>query len=420
MTTLEACEFNRDTRPAELAATLSCAEVLLDTCLNTQTPFSMRLSSLRERLAQQRLQLAILGQFKRGKSTFINALLGVPLLPAAVIPVTAIATFIAWGDKPLARVSFASERVPEECGASDPKTIRDFLFGFVAEEANPHNRLGVAKAELFYPAPILSDGTVLIDTPGIASTLTHNTEAAFRVLPECDAALFILATDPPITAAELDYLDQIKSKVSRIFIIVNKIDYVAAEERKSLIGFLRKVLHERALLSEDNAIFQISARHGLAAKLGNDGGRLEQSGLIEVEKHLLGYLATEKTRTLEHAIRLKATDILAHAGTELELRMQVLRMPLHDLESKTRAFEDALQRIKEQRRVTRDVLLGDKRRQIQKLESRVAELRQASRLRLARVIDTSLGVADTRAWEKTLRLTSLKRSKRYSRRPRWR
>jgi Dynamin family len=399
MIALEACEFNRDTGPAELAATLSRAEVLLETCLNSQSPLLARLSSLRERLAQQRLQLAILGQFKRGKSTFINALLGAPLLPAAVIPVTAIATFIAWGDKPLARISFASERVPEECGASDPEAIRDFLFGFVAEEANPHNRLGVAKAELFYPATILSDGMVLIDTPGIASTLKHNTEAAFRVLPECDAALFVVATDPPITAAELGYLEALKSKVSRIFIIMNKIDYVAAEERKSLIGFLRKVLHERALLSEDNTIFQISARHGLDAKLGNDGDRLEQSGLIEVEKHVLGYLATEKARTLEHAITLKASDILAHASTGIELRVQALKMPLQDLEAKTRAFEHALQRIEEQRRVTGDLLAGDKRRLVDKLESRIAALRDASRSRLAAVIDEGLRNKESKMWE---------------------
>ncbi|MGH9424448.1 MAG: dynamin family protein, partial [Thermoanaerobaculia bacterium] len=373
---------------------------MLSPCLSPHSPLLTQLARLRERFAHERLQLAVLGQFKRGKSTFLNALLGAPLLPAAVIPVTAIATFISWGDKPLARVSFAGERAPEDCDASDPNAIRDFLFGFVAEEANPNNRLGVAKAELFYPAPILSGGTVLIDTPGIASTLKHNTEAAFRVLPECDAALFVVATDPPITAAELDYLDQLTSKVSRIFIVVNKIDYVAAEERESLVGFLRKVLHERSLLSEETTIFQISAREGLAAKLGKDRGRLKQSGIMEVEKHLLDYLATEKIRTLEHAITLKAKDILAHAGMEIELRVQALRMPLQDLEAKTRAFEDALKRIEEQRRVTRDVLLGDKRRLIEKLELRIAELRETSRLRLAGVIDRDLGETDHKTWEK--------------------
>jgi GTP-binding protein EngB required for normal cell division len=360
---------------------------------------------LRERLVEERLQLAVLGQFKRGKSTFLNALMGAPLLPAAVIPVTAIPTFIAFGKQPLVRISFDGERAPEECRAPQPDTIREFLFSFVAEEANPHNRLGVTKAELFYPAPILSGGTVLIDTPGIASTHKHNTEAALRVLPECDAALFVVATDPPITAAELDYLEQLKAKMSRIFIIVNKIDYVGAEERESLISFLLKVLHERALLPDETALFQVSARDGLAAKLGKDRCKLEQSGLAGVEERLLGYLATEKTHSLVHAVMRKTSDIITHASDEIELRVQALRMPLQDLEAKTRAFEDALQKIEEQRRVTRDLLMGDKRRLIEKLESRIDKLREQSRSHLGSVIEESLANADPRNWEEAAQVS---------------
>jgi hypothetical protein len=384
----------------EVVRELDRAHSLLSECLLPNSPLLARLAVLRERLVQQRLQLAVLGQFKRGKSTFLNALLGAPLLPAAVIPVTAIPTFIAFGKQALVRISFDGRDTPEECSASDPDAIREFLLSFVAEDANPHNRLGVTKAELFYPAPILSGGTVLIDTPGIASTHKHNTEAAWRVLPECDAALFVVATDPPITAAELDYLEQLRTKMSRIFIIVNKIDYVGVEERESLISFIGKVLQERAVLPEETALFQISARDGLAAKLGKDHGKLERSGMAEVEEHLLGYLAAEKTRALKHAISLKTSDVLARAREEIELRMQALRMPLQDLEAKTRAFEDALQKIDEQRRVMRDLLVGDKRRLIENLESRIEELREQSRSRLAGAIDESFANVDARNWER--------------------
>jgi len=392
-------EFNQEARQAGLATTLNRSKVLLGSCLDPQSLLLTRLSSLRERLAHQRLQLAVLGQFKRGKSTFVNALLGASLLPAAVVPVTAIPTFIAWGVKPLARVWFGDGRTPEEWSASDAEEIRDFLFGFVAEEANPQNHLGVAKAELFYPSPILSGGTVLIDTPGVGSTLKHNTDAALRVLPECDAALFVLATDPPITEVELDYLDQLKSKASRIFIIVNKVDTLAAEEREALVRFLHKVLHERSLLSAENAMFQVSARDGLAAKLKHDRGALEQSGITEIEEHLLRYLATEKTQSLEHAIAIKTADLLAQAATEIELRMQALKMPLAELEAKTCAFEDTLRSIEEQRRVTGDLLAGDKRRLVERLENRIQALREESRSRLAAVIDQSLGKTDPKNWQ---------------------
>ena len=136
----------------------------------------------------------------------------------------------------------------------------------MAEEANPENRLGVARVDLFYPAPILADGTVLIDTPGVGSTLRHNTETALQVIPECDAVLFVASADPPITQTELDYLRRLKSKTERIFFILNKVDYLGSDERKSVAEFLRKVLQENGLFPPDAEIFCVSARNGLIAK----------------------------------------------------------------------------------------------------------------------------------------------------------
>jgi hypothetical protein len=131
----------------------------------------------------------LLGQFKRGKSTFINALLGAPLLPMAVVPLTAVPIFISWRSSPSVCVRFADGRPAQELSADNPDAIREFLFRFVAEEANPKNTLRVDRVEVFYPAPVLADNTVLIDTPGVGSTFRHNTEAALQVLAECDAAV---------------------------------------------------------------------------------------------------------------------------------------------------------------------------------------------------------------------------------------
>jgi GTP-binding protein EngB required for normal cell division len=386
-----------------LAAAMEQAEALLKTGLDPEAPLRIRLSQLRDRLAQERLQVAVLGQFKRGKSSFINALLGAPLLPSAVVPLTAAATFIAWGETPRVRISFAADKPPEECRAETSEALRDFLFRYVAEEANPQNRLGVAKAELFYPAPILSGGTVLIDTPGVGSTLKHNTEAALRVIPECDSALFVVATDPPITETELDYLDGLKSKLSRIFFILNKIDTVAPEERESLAAFLRKVLSERSLLADDQDIFQLSARQGLAAKTAHDAAALAASGVADIEQRLLQYLEREKTDALKRAIALKTTALLNQASTEIELRLRALTMPLDRLEETTAAFQRALDRITEQRRTAADLLAGEKRRLIESLEARIAELRDMTRMRLAAAIAESLSGDDPVIWQETAR-----------------
>lgn len=129
------------------------------------------LHTLRERLQEARLQIAILGQFKRGKSTFINALLRAPLLPSAVVPATAVPTFIAWGPEPHIRVSYQDSRPSEDFSPPDPAAIRAELDQWVTEEGNPVNRRKVRRVDLSFPADVLRDGMVVIDTPGVGSTL---------------------------------------------------------------------------------------------------------------------------------------------------------------------------------------------------------------------------------------------------------
>ena len=158
---------------------------------------------MRDRVQHERLQIAVIGQFKRGKSTFVNALIGAPVLPTAVVPLTAIGTFIGWRNEPLIQVQFADGRPIEHFTASEVEDIRKILSRFVTEEENPKNRLGLERVDFFYPAPILADGTILIDTPGIGSTFTHNTEAALRLIPESHASLVVLSSDPPIQRRNL-------------------------------------------------------------------------------------------------------------------------------------------------------------------------------------------------------------------------
>lgn len=144
------------------------------------------LDALRARLREQRLHLAVLGQFKRGKSTLINALPGAPVLPSAAVPVTAVPTFIAWAPEPYLRVVYQNDRTADVFATTAVEVLRERFRQFVTEQGNPENRRGTARVELYYPADILREGVVLIDTPGIGSTLQHNTDAALEALPECD------------------------------------------------------------------------------------------------------------------------------------------------------------------------------------------------------------------------------------------
>lgn len=382
----------------DLAVKLEQANAVLTSCLGDGSPLVARFESLRDRLRNNRLQLAVLGQFKRGKSTFINALLGAPLLPMAVVPLTAVPIFIAWGTAASVRISFKDHRAADELSADDPNTICDFLFRFVAEEANPENRLGVARVDLLYPAPILAGGTVLIDTPGVGSTFRHNTEAALRVLPECDAAFFIVSPDPPITEAELDYLSRLVSKVERILFVLNKADYLRTSERARLIDFLRDVLVKNRLWSSDSTIFSVSARDGLDAKRRDDRAELASSGLAGIEDYLRWQLAAEKTTTLTQAVAKKAESILLEATTGLDLRARALTMPLEELSSRSQLFERALSAIQDQKHVVQDLLAGEQRRLVAELKLRADGLHDRVCEKLSKAIDAELEGDEAPGW----------------------
>lgn len=395
-------EKPRRLNPEVLISALNQAGNVIASSIGADSPLRTRLLALRDRLERRQLQIAVLGQFKRGKSTFVNALLGASVLPTGVVPLTAIPTFIAWRDEPLIRVQFADARSAEQFTVNSADGICEILFRFVTEEANPENRLGVERVELFYPASILVDGTVLIDTPGIGSTLAHNTEAALRILPECDASLFIVSTDPPITEAELDYLHRLKPKLGHMFFVVNKVDYLTSGEQGAVTAFLRKVLGEESLIDSAAPIFGVSARLGLLAKRDHDREALKRSGIPEIEDYLVRYLATEKMRSLHQAIRRKAADVLSQASADIELRARALKMPLEQLERKAAEFAQSLDLIEAQRLTVGDLLSGDRRRLVGELESKIRDLCESASSRLSGVIDDGLSHADG-AWEEKIK-----------------
>lgn len=385
-------------RPDRLSSLLGRAESCLDGLPGAARTLAS-LVGLHERLLAGRLQVAVLGQFKRGKSSFLNALLGEPVLPTGVVPLTAIATFIQWAAAPALRIAYLDERPPGELRAADAAQLCEQLARFVTEEGNPHNRLGLARVELFHSAPILRHGIVLIDTPGIGSTLRHNTDAALAALPECDAAFFVLSADPPVTEAEMAYLDRVRPNVARLFFVLNKIDYLAENERKTAVEFLRRSLQKHMPDVADTPIFMLSARQALAARQKGEEGGVGRSGLSLIEHRLVAFLARDKIGSLQQAIRRKAGALLGVAGMEAALGIRVLEMPIEDLERRSAEFAEALAGIERQRLIARDLLDGDRRRAIETLEEQAAELRQQARGALLAVLDRVLREAPERADE---------------------
>jgi predicted GTPase len=351
-----------------------------------------QLRDLSLRLQQERFHLAVLGQFKRGKSTLLNALLGEPLLPSAVVPLTSIPTFIHAGPRREARVLFQDDERQEKHCCERPEEMSAFLSRFVAEEHNPKNSLGVRQVDVFHTAPILQKGVVLIDTPGIGSTFRHNTEATLNFLPQCDAALFVVSADPPVTEVEIEFLRQVQGKVTRLFFVLNKVDYLSVEEKEQAAGFFKMVLREQLGFSEDIELFCLSARQGLEAASRQDAALWGQSGLGELNEFLAHFLVEGKASALSEAVSRKAADVLGEVAMRLDLELRALEMPLADLAARKQVFEEKLVEIRQQQETASDLLAGDKKRMYQFLEDKAEALRQRAIATLEQVVDAALAV----------------------------
>ena len=366
--------------------TIGCLGILDGTFSEEQK----QLRGLRERLQEGRFHLAILGQFKRGKSTLLNALVGDRLLPSSILPLTAIPTLIQAGDSFRAEAHSTNGVISDTIAATSIEELSAFLSRLVTEEANPENRLGISHVTVFHPSLLLKNGVVLIDTPGIGSTFIHNTEVTLNFLPQCDAALFLISADPPISEVELEFLKRVRTLVPRLFFILNKVDYLAEGEKDAALKFYRKILCEKVGFADDLMIFAVSALRGLRAQEEKDATEWSKSGMAAVEKHLVHFLALEKAGVLRKALSLKAADILSRALMQVNLTVQSLNMPLEDLEKRQHLFERKISEIENQKLLARDLLTGDRKRLMEFLEHQAQELREKGKTHFKGVLEEIL------------------------------
>lgn len=316
---------------------------------------------LREKIATNTFNLVVVGQFKRGKTSLINALLGAEILPVAVVPLTSIVTIMTYGEALSIKVYFNDGRATEITPESLPE--------YVTEKGNPKNIKDVNEVIITYPSPYLKEGVRLIDTPGVGSIYQHNTDVAYRYLPKSDAAVFLLSVDQPMGKAELEFLQDVKEYSHKIFFLLNKADYLNENDLKESIDFTRSVLKE--IMGAEVRIFPVSARLALEGKLTHSENMVQRSLLPKFTAILDTFLIEEKGKVLIVSAVNNLLRVISQAKLELELEIKSLTTPLDELQQKIRAFEAKKQEVLlekqdfdillagEIKRLTRDVLDED-------------------------------------------------------------
>ncbi len=363
--------------------------------------------SLRERLIAGQFRLAVLGQFKRGKSTLLNALLGDQLLPTDILPVTAIPTFIGHGEEAAVLVTFAGDESAVSFDPASGQSLGDFLNEYVTEAGNPENYRKVERVEVSHPAELLRQGIVLIDTPGIGSTHKHNTEVAYQILPQCDAALFLVSPDPPITEAELTYLKDIQQRLPRTFFLLNKVDFLDNAERIASLRFLADQL--APLCDGIPQVLPISARNGLDSRQKNDVEGWKNSGLQQVEQNLIDFFAREKQQILHASLSRKISDQLNGVIMQMKLSLSALMLPEAELKQRIEQFRQSLPAIEREKEAAADVLSGDLKRIVKRLTSEVDILRRCAKEAILSPVENYIKtISDTEELEQLVRASVIK------------
>jgi GTP-binding protein EngB required for normal cell division len=340
----------------------------LDTALSTLTALGTeadreQIASLRERLDAARLRVLVAGEAKRGKSTLINALVGRAVLPTGVTPLTSVATAVRYGDDPRVQVRFAD--------GNEEKQPLTALPDLVTERGNPGNRRRIANVTVYLDAPLLADGVELVDTPGTGSVFEKDTAAAHAALETMDAAVFVLAADPPVSAAERELYAKVTGLSVTTFTLLNKADHLDEPGMAEAADFTRRVLG-------DALVYPLSARAAL------DGG---DPGFDLFAADFRGYLAGKRVADLRSSAIARARRIAGALLDEVALTRRAAQLAAGDAAERVTQFGERLAEVAVRGRDAVVVVNAESARQLMALN----DAAEADGLRLGREVARQLG-----------------------------
>ena len=312
-------------------------------------------------------RLLVLGDMKRGKSTFLNALIGENVLPTDVNPCTAVLTVLSYGQEKQVTVHFKDDRQPE---SMDFETFKQ-RYTILPEEAKKLQEEGisafpdVAYADVKYPLTLLEKGVQIIDSPGLNDTEQRN-QLTLGYINNCHAILFVLSATQPYTLGEQRYLENyIKDRGLSVFFLINHWDEIQnrlidpeditalqdAEDRVRQV-FETNLTPYCQVDGEDryqDRVFEISSLNALRQRLKQ--AALDGTGFPEFIQALNHFLTKERAISELRQAKLMARQAYRTVHEACDRRIPLLGESLQELRQKTRAVRpefDQLVAIRDQ------------------------------------------------------------------------
>ncbi len=293
-----------------------------------------RLAEVRGRVEADTFKVMVLGQFSRGKSTFINALLGRKVLPSYATATTAVINEVKFGPRPavLLYPRPGPDDIPPPPLEVPVEDLEDYVTVDEDDTDKPNPYL---KAELYWPIDLCRSGVELIDSPGLDAEQVHD-DLTIGYLPQVDAVVMILDATAAATRTELAFFETRVKPLGHedAFWVVNKIN-LAEEDRDRVVRAVNKRL--APLVKSDRRIFFIDAKGALTARVNGDRQALLATGLPDVEIALEDFLTTQRgrvkvyvpVRQLQQSVG-EVRDAIREEERMLSIEVQALSDAYHD------------------------------------------------------------------------------------------
>ena len=262
------------------------------------------LASARASLVQDEIGVAVLGRFKAGKSSFLNHFIGRGILPVGVVPVTAVVTELRYGPLDRARVRLRDGR--------DPEISLDQIGGYISEKENPENIKQVDLITVELPELRPFRGLKFVDTPGLESALSHNTQTSLDWLPNVGLALVAVSVDPPLSQRDIDLLKSLYRYTPKVGVLLTKADLLSEPELEEVVQYVRAQLARN--LAGTPKVFPYSTRPGFE--------RFQRALKTELAKGTLERFAQER----ESILSRKMDTLLRECGDYLALSLKSAEM----------------------------------------------------------------------------------------------
>lgn len=316
-----------------------------------------QIEELADRVQAGVFRVLVLGEFKRGKSTLINALLGANLLPANVTPTTALLTLIKYGpDVEITLIPFRGE--PQRVSAEELAQT----LSLSTDEVENHRRQATYKmVEVRYPSPLCENNVEIVDSPGLNESAVR-TEITSGYIRQSDAAIFVLSATNFASLTELEYLNThiLGKGLTHIFFAINQYDRVMddaddpSREARDLTAMAEQRLgpltRVRGRDLGRERIFFVSAKPALKARLAGDQAGLERARLPELESALERFLARERGRVALERPLAQAAQAVEDAEEAIAFRRATMETDLATLEQRVREVQPRFDELQDKKR----------------------------------------------------------------------